>query len=76
MHALLQGFRQYADFSGRTSRRDFWQFVSITQLTFIILLLPAWLVFLEFFREIISNPRVLDLLFCGFQCRNENVALF
>ncbi len=67
MHALLQGFRQYADFSGRTSRRDFWQFVSITQLILIILLLPAWLVFLEFFREIISNPRVLDLLFCGFQ---------
>lgn len=63
MHALLQGFRQYADFSGRTSRRDFWQFVSITQVILIILLLPAWFVFLEFFNELISNPQVLDLIF-------------
>ncbi len=67
MHALLQGFRQYADFSGKTTRRDFWQFVSISQSILIILLLPAWFVFLEFFSEVISAPEVLDLLFYGFQ---------
>lgn len=63
MRALVQGFRQFADFSGKTARRDFWQFVSITQVILIILLLPAWFVFLEFFNELISNPQVLDLLF-------------
>lgn len=63
MRALVQGFRQFADFSGKTARRDFWQFVSITQVILIILLLPAWFVFLEFFNDFISNPRVLDLLF-------------
>lgn len=67
MLALLQGFRLYADFSGRTSRREFWQFVSITQLILILLLLPAWFVFLEFFNELISSPQVLDLMFALFQ---------
>ena len=62
MRALLLGFRQFADFSGRTPRKDFWQFVSITQLILVALLLPAWFVFLEFFNELLVNSRVLDIL--------------
>lgn len=69
MKSLLHGFRLYAHFSGNTPRRTFWEFVSITQVVFIILLLPAWFVFLEFFNEAISDPRVLDIIFAMAQTR-------
>lgn len=62
MKSLLQGFRQYADFSGKTPRRPFWEFVSISQLILIILLIPAFCAFLEFYQEVINDPRIQGLV--------------
>ena len=63
MKALLAGFRQYADFSGTTTCKEFWVFISITQVILVILLLPAWILFVQLFNELINNPRILDALF-------------
>ncbi len=63
MKALIYGFRHYAQFSGTTPRRDFWEFIVLTHLVLILLLLPAWWLFLQLFNDIISDPRILDLLF-------------
>lgn len=62
MKSLLQGFRQYADFSGTTPRRSFWEFVSVSQLILIILLIPAFCFFSEFYHEVINDPRVQALI--------------
>ncbi|MBR5522386.1 MAG: DUF805 domain-containing protein [Akkermansia sp.] len=72
MKALLAGLRQYADFSGTTARKEFWAFISVTQVTLVILLLPAWLLFVQLFDELINHPRILDALF--YICQTADIA--
>ncbi len=67
MKAIINGFRQYAYFSGTTNRRDFWEFIILTHIITVLLLLPAWWLFLQLFSEIINDPRILDLLFATTQ---------
>lgn len=40
LQAFREGFGRYACFSGRTSRRPFWIFVSVTQLVLALVALP------------------------------------
>lgn len=75
MNALLLGFRKYADFSGRTTRRDFWQFVMLTHTLLFLLLLPAWLLLLQWFHDVMNDPRVLDVLVAMIQTPEEAYSL-
>ena len=43
LEAFREGFGRYADFSGRTARRPFWYFVTVTQLALVALASPLLL---------------------------------
>lgn len=60
--SLLHALRHYADFRGFTPRKLFWEFITLSQGAVILLLLPAWLLLLEFLRAVLESPRVLDVL--------------
>ncbi len=64
---LLEALRHYADFRGRTTRREFWVFVTLTQGIVLLLLLPAWFLLLELLRTVLESPRVLDILVAAIQ---------
>lgn len=57
---VLQAFRHYADFSGRTQRRAFWDFITTTHTLLILLLLPAFAAMLELLRTLTEDVAVLD----------------
>lgn len=57
---VLQAFRHYADFSGRTQRRAFWDFITATHTLLILLLLPAFAALLELLRALTEDVAVLD----------------
>lgn len=60
--SLLHALRRYADFRGRTPRRPFWEFVTLSQGTVLFLLLPAWFLLLDVLRAALESPRVLDVI--------------
>lgn len=47
IQALREGFGRYADFSGRTMRRPFWYFITVTQLVLLIVGVPLLLLLLR-----------------------------
>lgn len=61
-HGLLHGFRHYADFSGRDSRRVFWNFIIATHLVFILLLLPGIAALLAFWRTLLEDEFIVQTL--------------
>ncbi len=60
--SLAEGFRGYACFHGRMARASFWNFVISTHLLIFLLLLPAFVEFMKFYRFMLEDSRVLDLL--------------
>lgn len=44
IQSLREGFGRYADFSGRTQRRPFWYFITLTQLVLLAVGLPLLLI--------------------------------
>lgn len=50
------------DFRGRTSRAGFWNFVVVTHLVIILLMVPAYVEFLSFFRFAMEDVRVQDMM--------------
>lgn len=62
MKDVCNAFRRYADFSGRMTRREFWNFIGATHSLFILLLLPPIIVLLEWTQSLLENPLVLDAI--------------
>jgi len=62
IRALIDGFRRYVDFRGRTGRAGFWNFVIATHLVIILLMVPAYVEFLHFFRFAMEDVRVQDMM--------------
>ena len=60
--ALKGGLLHYADFSGRTTRAMFWNFVVGTHLLIMFCMLPAMLEFFRFYDFLLHDVRFLDLL--------------
>ncbi len=60
--SLGEGFRGYACFRGRMARANYWNFVISTHLLILLLLLPAFVEFMKFYRFMLEDVRVLDLL--------------
>lgn len=60
--ALLNGFRNFADFRGRTARAEFWNFVVATHLVIMLLMLPAFVDFMKFWHFMLEDVRFLDVL--------------
>lgn len=60
--ALIDGFRRYVDFRGRTGRAGFWNFVIATHLVIILLMVPAYVEFLRFFRFALEDVRMQELM--------------
>lgn len=60
--ALAEGFRGYVCFRGRMTRASFWNFVITTHLLIFLLLLPAFVEFMKFYRFMLEDSRILDLL--------------
>lgn len=60
--ALTDGFRRYADFSGRTTRAYFWNFVVATHLLIILCALPAIVEFMKFWRFALEDVRLMDTI--------------
>lgn len=58
--ALKEGFLHYADFSGRTTRAMFWNFVVGTHLLIMLCMLPAMLEFFRFYDFLLHDVRFLD----------------
>jgi len=50
------------DFRGRTGRAGFWNFVIATHLVIILLMVPAYVEFLHFFRFAMEDVRVQDMM--------------
>ena len=60
MKSLAEGFRRYAEFTGRSTRIAFWEFVGITQTIMVILLLPAIYTLIYFFVYLNQQTEYLD----------------
>lgn len=60
--SLGEGFRCYACFRGRMARANYWNFVISTHLLIFLLLLPAFVEFMRFYRFMLEDVRMLDLL--------------
>ncbi len=67
LHALIDGFRRYADFRGRTSRSGFWNFIVATHLLVLLCMLPALVEFLRFYRFILQDERLLEWVMSNMQ---------
>lgn len=63
--ALKEGFLHYADFSGRTARAGFWNFVVGTHLLILLCMLPALLEFFRFYDFLLHDVRFAELIFGG-----------
>ncbi len=62
LKALSDGFRHYADFRGRTTRALFWNFIVATHLLIILLMLPAIVEFMKFWRFAMEDVRMLNAI--------------
>lgn len=60
MKHLAAGFRNYIEFTGRSTRVAFWQFVGITQTIMLILLLPALYACVQFWVYVNGQAEYLD----------------
>ncbi len=60
--SLAEGFRGYIHFRGRMARASYWNFIISTHLLVFLLLLPAFVEFMKFYRFLLEDSRVLDLL--------------
>ena len=62
LRALYQGFRHYADFRGCSTRADFLRFLTITHLIVVLLLVPAIMELLCFWRFAVEDVRFCRVL--------------
>lgn len=62
IQALREGFGRYADFSGRTTRRPFWYFITVTQLVLLIVGVPLLLLL---FRAMLFLSDALGMTLIG-----------
>ena len=60
--ALLQGFRHYADFRGCSTRAEFFAFLTVTHLIVVLLLAPAIVELLLFWRFAVEDVRFYRIL--------------
>lgn len=63
--ALKEGFLHYVDFSGRSTRAMFWNFVVGTHLLILLCMLPAMLEFFRFYDFLLHDTRFIDTVFGG-----------
>lgn len=62
MKYLLHGFRNYLTLSGRDTRTQFWNFITITHLIAILLLIPALGASVQLLQELLENEEVVQMI--------------
>ncbi len=62
MKAVWQGLKRYADFRGRTSSREFWEFIGVTHGAVALLCLPSLPALLDWNRFVVDDPEALDAI--------------
>ncbi len=71
--ALKEGFLHYVDFSGRSTRAMFWNFVVGTHLLILLCMLPAMLEFFRFYDFLLHDTRFIDTIFGGGMVASDTV---